>query len=93
MRACWIENPKEPLLEYVFENGEWRWRGTLLAKPGQADRAARRIRVAYEEVSKYSLEGPITRLTIVSNRHIEIEAGGEEFVLDDRGGFTLMREK
>ncbi|MCB0221442.1 MAG: hypothetical protein KDH09_17225, partial [Chrysiogenetes bacterium] len=88
-RADW------PLLEYYLDGDTWLWRGSLLGAPATADQFAARMQAAFAEVHEYLCEvhpkdaANIRRLTLVSSDDLEIETGGDDFLLQSKAGFRI----
>ncbi|MCB0221679.1 MAG: hypothetical protein KDH09_18425 [Chrysiogenetes bacterium] len=88
-RADW------PLLEYYLDGDTWLWRGSLLGAPATADEFAARMQAAFAETYEYLSEvhpkdaGNIRRLTLVSGDVLEIETGGDDFLLQSKAGFRI----
>ncbi|MEW6778292.1 MAG: hypothetical protein AB1405_18485, partial [Bdellovibrionota bacterium] len=85
-----------PLLEYYLEGGAWLWRGSLLGDPGTADEFAQKMQAAFVEVYEYLAEvhpkdaQNIRRVTLKSQEVLEIETGGDDFVLQNKAGFPWV---
>lgn len=84
-----------PLLEYYLDGDTWLWRGSLLGAPVTADEFAARMQAAFAETYEYLSEvhpkdaGNIRRLTLVSGDVLEIETGGDDFLLQSKAGFRI----